>query len=271
MSETALTSMARLFDLTGKCAIVTGGAAGIGRGIAGRLAEAGASVLIADVNAPQAEAAAAALREQGYRAQAVGADVRAPADVRRLLEAAVQEFGGVDILVNNAGIFPATPVLQMPEEEWDRVLDINLKGAILCSQAVAQQMVAQGRGGVIVNIASIDSIHPSAAGLAHYDASKGGMLMLTKSLALELAPNGIRVVAIAPGGIMTEGVQARTEAMRRQGIDADQVMQSFVARIPLRRMGAPDDIARVALFLASDAAAYVTGTLVVVDGGVLLT
>ena len=262
--------LAGLLDLADRSAVVTGGAAGIGFGIARRLAQAGARVTVADVNAAASERAAARLRELGGTAQAVTADVRSATDVRWLMERAAGAHGGVDILVNNAGIFPLRTAMELGEEEWDRVLDVNLKGAFLCAQAAAQHMIAQGTGGVILNIASIDSLHPSAVGLAAYDASKGGLLMLTKNLALELAPRAIRVLALAPGGITTEGTQAQTAQLRGAGIDLEELGKRFLARIPLGRMGEPDDIGRVALFLVSDAAAYMTGTLVVVDGGVLL-
>jgi 2-dehydro-3-deoxy-D-gluconate 5-dehydrogenase len=159
---------------------------------------------------------------------------------------------------------------------WDRVLGINLKGTFLGSQAAARQMVKQGRGGVVINIASIDAVHPSFVGLGHYDASKGGMVMFSKSLALELAPHGIRVMTIAPGGINTEGVRdvsGPTDSGNANAASAvaTDTAAAILARVPLGRMGEPDDIARVALFLASDAAAYMTGSVVFVDGGYLLT
>ena len=223
MAALATTPIRELFDLRGKGAVVTGGAAGIGFGIASRLAEAGAGVTIADVDGAAAEAAAARLRALDRQAQAVAADVSAAADVRRLIGAAVTAYGGIDVLVNNAGIYPFRPVQQMSEAEWDRVLDVNLKGAFLCAQAAAGQMRAHGRGGVILNIASIDALHPSSVGLAHYDASKGGLLMLTKNLALELAPLGIRVLALAPGGITTEGTRAQTERLLGGQIDLEQM------------------------------------------------
>ncbi len=259
-------SIKELLDLTGKSAVVTGGAMGIGFGIVRRLTEAGANVTLVDVNEQAASASAQKLLDQGRTVQAVRGDVRSSADVRQIVQAAVDAYGGLDILVNNAGVYPSRPVLEMSEEEWDRVIGINLKGTFLCAQAAARQMVAQDRGGVIVNIASIDAVHPSMVGLAHYDASKGGVLSFTKNLALELGPHNIRVVAIAPGGIRTEG----TSVSIGSGIDMDEFMKAFEMRIPLRRMGLPDDIARTVLFLASDAAAYMTGTLVYVDGGVLL-
>ena len=277
MADAASLSIQQLFDLTGRGALVTGSASGIGFGIASRLAEAGAGLVVADLNGEAAEMAAQKLREQGRLAQAVPIDVRSAADVRRAVDLTAATYGGLDILVNNAGIYPTRPLQQITEVDWDRVVDINLKGTFLCSQAAINQMIAQGRGGVIINIASIDAVHPSGIGLAHYGASKGGVLMLTRNLALEVAPHRIRVVAIAPGSIATEGSQAGAREMESLSLESDEWREirsrreSFRARIPLGRRGEPDDIGRVALFLASDAAAYMTGTAVFVDGGVLLT
>ena len=262
MTECAARPAGDLLDLRGRSAVVTGGAAGFGFAIARRHAEAGTAVVIGDVDAA-AQQAAARLRARDRRVIAVAADVQ------RLM-AAADAAGGVDILVNNAGIFPFRPAQQLAEAEWDRVLDVNLKGAFLCAQAAAARMRARGRGGVILNITSIGSLHLSSVGLAHYDASKGGLRMLTKNLALELGPGGVRAMALAPGAITTAGARAQTRALQGTGIDLEQTAARFLARIPLGRMGAPDDIGRVALFLVSDAAAYMTGTTVVVDGGVLL-
>ncbi|MBI4312964.1 MAG: SDR family oxidoreductase [Chloroflexi bacterium] len=260
--------LAKLLDLSGKSAIVTGGAMGIGYGIAQRLCQAGAAVVMADVKLPDAEAAAARLRQAGHKAAAVHCDVSQETGVVRAVQAAVREFGGLDILVNNAGIFPFMPALHMEAALWDKVHAVNLKGVFLCSREAAKQMVSQGRGGRIINIASVDAFHPSGVGLAHYDASKGGVVMFTKSLALELAPHGILVNGIAPGSIVTKGAQAATAGLAP---DAQQaVAAAFLQRIPLRRMGTPDDIATAALFLASDMARYMTGDTLVVDGGYLL-
>jgi 2-dehydro-3-deoxy-D-gluconate 5-dehydrogenase len=269
-------SLEQLFDLTRKSAVVTGAAMGIGFGIARRLAEAGAYVTIADVNAEAAVTSANSLADKGWTAQAIQVDVRSASDIQRSLEKVVAVHGGLDIWVNNAGVYPVSPILELSEEVWERVLGINLKGTFLGSQAAARQMVKQGRGGVIINIASIDAVHPSFVGLGHYDASKGGMVMFTKSLALELGPHNIRVMAIAPGGINTEGVRGDSSPTNGSNASGQSAATSAAAaamlpRVPLGRMGEPDDIARVALFLASDAAAYMTGSVVFVDGGYLLT
>ncbi len=259
------------FSLEGKHAVVTGGALGIGFGIVKRYVEAGADVLIGDVSADVAAEKAASLTGPG-RAIAMPADVTDLSTGEALVNRAVSEFGSVDILVNNAGIYPRVPMLQMTPELWDRVQAINLRGLAFVSKAAAAQMVDQGRGGKIVNVASIDSLHPSMVGLAAYDASKGGVVMFTKNLALELAPHGINVNAIAPGGIATEGTAAPLEGSGMTPEQMQAMMEQFIAnKIPMGRMGQPDDIATAAVFLASAAADYMTGETVVVDGGTLLT
>lgn len=256
----------QVMDLTSRTAIVTGGAMGIGFGIACRLAEAGASVVIADMNKAAAGEAAEKLKARGWKATPVETDVSDAAAVRRLMEAAVKACGSVDILVNDAGIYPSVPVMQLQEKDFDRIIAINLKGAFLCTQAAAAQMIRQGRGGKIINITSIDAVHPSSVGLATYDASKHGLWGFTKNVALELAPHGISVNAIAPGGIDTPGTGAGRPVSR----EMEEMTQQFRAKIPMHRMGEPDDIGKVALFLASGLSDYMTGTQVVVDGGFLL-
>ncbi|MGH2657965.1 MAG: SDR family oxidoreductase, partial [Actinomycetota bacterium] len=165
-------------------------------------------------------------------------------------------------------IYPMAPMLQTQAELFDRVYRVNLRGLAFASKAAAARMIEQGGGGKIVNIASIDAFHPSMVGLAAYDASKGGVLMLTKALALELGPHGIQVNGIAPGGITTEGSSAGLGGMSEEQIRA--LTEEFLSHIPLRRMGVPDDIATVAVFLASKASDYMTGETVIVDGGRLL-
>ncbi len=250
------------YSLNGKNAAVTGAAMGIGLGIANRLAEAGANVLIADMNLEAATASAADLAgKYGTKVVAVKLDVTAEDAGDQLVAETVKAFGSIDILVNNAGIYPVNSLLELDYATWDKTLGVNLRGLAFITKAVANQMIKQGGGGAMVNIASIDGIHPSFPGLAAYDASKGGVVMFTKNVALELGPHGIRVNAIAPGGIKTPGVAG--------GIDMD-VEAMFVPHIPLGRMGEPDDIGRVAAFLASPAAGYMTGDVVVVDGGYLV-
>jgi 2-deoxy-D-gluconate 3-dehydrogenase len=259
------------FTIEGKRVIVTGGAMGIGRGIVERFVEGGADVLIADLDEDRARDLAEKLAGSPGRVASVGVDVATPAAGERLVAACLESFGGVDVLVNNAGIYPMVPMLETSPELWDRVQAINLRGLAFISQAVAKRFIVDGRGGVIVNIGSIDSVHPSRIGLAAYDASKGGVAMFTKNFALEMARHGVRVNAILPGGIATEGTAAPLEGSGLTPEQMERMVEEFVARIPLRRMGESDDVATVAVFLASSASAYMTGELVVVDGGALLT
>jgi len=255
-----------LIDLTGKTAIVTGGAMGIGLGIAYRLAEAGANVVVADMDQKTAEGAAAKLKAKGWRAVALHTDVAKAADVQQMVAETVKAYGGVDILVNNAGIYPNVPLMQLTEKDFERILAVNLRGVFLCTQAVAAQMIKQGRGGKIINISSIDAIHPSMVGLATYDATKHGVWGFTKNVALELATHNIRVNAIAPGVISTPG----TGAGKPINKEFEGQVAALTQKVPMRRMGEPDDIGRVALFLASELSSYMTGSQVVADGGVLL-
>lgn len=258
----------KLLDLTGKAAIVTGGAKGIGKGIAYRLAEAGAKVLVADVDEVAAQTTAKELQGNGWSAEALKVDVSSEEDVKAMINTCTEKFGSIDILVNNAGIYPPAPVAQMTEEQFEKVMHVNLRSVFLTTKYAGEIMKQQG-GGRIINITSIDALHPSMVGLAHYDASKHGVWGFTKNTALELAGNKIWVNAIAPGGITTPGVAAMS-----QGASAEQMAAStkaFMAKIPMHRMGEPDEIGMVALFLASDMSSYMTGEQIVVDGGALLT
>jgi 2-dehydro-3-deoxy-D-gluconate 5-dehydrogenase len=262
-------SLDELLDLSERSAIVTGGAMGIGLGITRRLAEAGASVLIADLDGDAARHEAKLLGDEGLEVESVPADVADEHGARDVIGAAVRLFGGVDILVNNAGIYPNLPLGQLEPAAFDRVMRVNLGGVFLYTKYVAEQMKAQGRGGRIINVTSIDAVHPSMVGLATYDATKHGVWGFTKSTALELAPYGIQVNAVAPGGIDTPGVQKMNAG--GQEVDMQALIAAFLAKIPMGRMGEPDDIGKVVLFLASDLASYMTGSQVVVDGGALLS
>lgn len=265
--------LSELINLSGKVAVVTGGAMGIGFAIASRLAEAGASVLIADVAAGDAEGAVRSLRARGCRADWFRCDVSEEADVQRMISACIERMGGVDILVNNAGVYPRKLLDTMEGKDFDEVVAVNLRGTFLCSRYAGVEMVKQRRGGCIINIASIEAVRPSAAGMSAYDASKGGVWALTKSLARELGQYGIRVNAIAPGAIRTRGVFSHLGKSGSAEEERAQLkeLKSFMSRMVLGRMGDADEVARVALFLASDLSSYVTGEMIVVDGGYLVS
>lgn len=266
-----ITPLTKLLDLSEKTAIVTG-ALGIGYGIAYRLAEAGASVVVASRNKDEVDESVKKITENGWQAIGVIADISVEDDVKGLVSEAVRTYKSVDILVNNAGIYPSIPLINMTLSDFEKVIKINLEGVFLCTKYVSEQMIKQGRGGKIINVTSIDALHPSSIGLAHYDASKHGVWGFTKNVALELAPHKIWVNAIAPGGVMTPGVQKLQAKMPiPQGVDMSKLLETFLTKIPMHRMGEPDDIGKVALFLASDMSSYMTGTQVVVDGGVLLS
>ncbi|MBX6389440.1 MAG: SDR family oxidoreductase, partial [Frankia sp.] len=257
------------FDLTGRAAIVTGAARGIGFACASRLREAGAHVLVADLDEEGANKAVAELElviAPGKIAAFAG-DIAVPADIDRMVACCVTAFGAVDILVNNAAIYPAAPFESVTAEFIQRVLRVNVEGLILTTQAVARQMKAQGRGGAIVNIGSMGAVRGAHPGLVVYGASKGAVTSFTIRAAAALAADGIRVNAIAPGAIETDSgaaMRAATEASDKQAAAA---LAGANSRIPLGRFGRPDDVATVAVFLASDAAGFVTGTTLPVDGG----
>jgi 2-dehydro-3-deoxy-D-gluconate 5-dehydrogenase len=257
-------TIGELFNLTGKVAIVTGGAMGIGKGIALRMAEAGAAVMISDINEEAARKTVEEIKTSGGKAAWVIGNTAQISDAEKVVQAADKEFGRLDILVNNAGIYKFMPALNMTEELWDRTIDVNLKGVMFFSKAAANAMISAGHGGKIINIASIDAFHPTG-NLSQYDASKGGVVMLTKALAVELAPHGILVNAIAPGGISTPGAAAMSSTSM-----SPEMVKAYVQRLPLKRMGDPDDIGKVALFLASSASDYMVGDTIIVDGGTLL-
>jgi glucose 1-dehydrogenase len=247
--------------LQDKVAIVTGSATGIGRAIATEMAREGARVVIDYVGASdKAEDLVHALQTVNGRATAVAADVSDPDQVEMLVEHAVKTFGRIDILVNNAGIEREYPFLETPKAEWDKVIAINLTGPFLCSQRVAKQIVSQGGGGRIINISSVHEDLPMPTN-SPYCAAKGGLRMFMRTIAVELAPHGITVNNVAPGAIDTP-MDARLKA------DADK-MKALLNEIPLHRMGKPQEVAELCAFLASEAAAYITGSTYVIDGGMM--
>jgi gluconate 5-dehydrogenase len=251
----------QLFDLSGRCALVTGGGRGIGRHLAIGLAEAGADVFVASRKLANCEETAAAVRGLGRRAWAFACDVAQPEQVERLVEQVLRETPRLDVLVNDAGIVWGAPTLDYPIEGWDKVFAVNVRGLWLLSQRVARHMKDAG-GGSIVHVSSISGMRggwedeePAIA----YNASKGAVLTLTKDMAVKLAPHRIRVNGIAPGPFLTE-------MMSHLRVD-DDTLRRFHARVPLGRSGGEDDIKGAVVFLASDAAAFVTGHTLVVDGG----
>jgi NAD(P)-dependent dehydrogenase (short-subunit alcohol dehydrogenase family) len=247
--------------LSGKVVLVTGAQQGIGRGIALRCAAAGADVAINWLDDEgAAQALAGEIRAIERRAMTVKADVAQFAEVEAMVAAVERELGPIDVLVNNAGVFPRMPFLELRESDWDFVLDVNLKGTCFCAQAVAKRMVAAGRPGAIINLTSGAAYRGSPRGV-HYCASKGGVVSLTRQMALELAPHRIRVNAIAPG--LTDTAQPRYGSSEEEIAAAAQT-------IPLGRIAQPDDIARTAVFLASDEAGFVTGQIHHVNGGAYL-
>ena len=249
----------KLFDLSGKTAIVTGGGKGIGRQMAQGLAEAGANVVLCARQAERCEQAAAELEQLGVRALGLGCDVRDADQVQAVVGRTVSDFGAVDVLVNNAGtVWGATPE-DMPLEGWQKVVDVNLTGVFLFSQAAGRAMI-EGGGGSIVNIASVAGLHgapPEIVNTVVYHATKGGVIAFSRDLAWKWAAHGIRVNAIAPGWFPSDMANFVIE----QGGD------ELVRRVPLRRFGGPEDLKGPVVFLASDASAYVTGHTLVVDGG----
>jgi NAD(P)-dependent dehydrogenase (short-subunit alcohol dehydrogenase family) len=257
-----------LISLKGQRAIVTGAARGIGFAIACRLAEAGAQVVLSDLLTGKGEKAAADLVSWGYPAWFVPCDVSSEEQVKALVSKAVEKMGGVDLLANNAGIFPRGDLTASTAEQFQRVQAVNVTGAYLCARECAKRMVEQGKGGNIINIASIDGLRPSVGTIA-YDASKAAVVNLTQGLALELGKHRVRVNAIAPGFVLTEGVMQISKELP-PAADGQNIMEIFRARMPLKKRGVADDIARIALFLASDLSAYMTGAVLVADGGYLI-
>src|SRR3989338_1152847 len=251
-------------NLKNKVALITGARRGMGRAHALVLAKYGAKVVVTDISQEECQQVVEEINKQDGHALALRLDVTQKDEVAQVFQEAVQKFGRLDVLVNNAGIAEFQSFLAMSEEEWDRTLDINLKGQFLCAQAAAIQMKKQGSG-AIVNIASV-AMGQQGIGfpnIAHYCASKGGIAALTEALAVELAPLNIRVNCIAPGLIDTPMINT---------VKSDpKTMEGMLAQVPLRRTGRPEEVSELVAFLASDDSSYITGSVVVIDGGWLAT
>jgi 3-oxoacyl-[acyl-carrier protein] reductase len=256
-------------DLKGKVVIITGARRGMGKADAISFSKNGAKVVVTDIFQEECQLVVDEIKKNDGEAIALKCDVTSEKETEEMVRNTVDKWGRVDILVNNAGICEFKPFLEMNEEEWKKTLDINLKGYFLCAKACAKEMVKQkspkdkpmGQAGAIVNIGSVvmGQIGKGMAGLAHYSASKGGVAALTKTLALELAPHNIRVNAIAPGAIDTPmAAGAKTDP---------KILEATLSKIPMRRMGRPEEVSNLVLFLASDASSYITGSTVVIDGG----
>jgi D-sorbitol dehydrogenase (acceptor) len=251
--------------LDGKVAIVTGAASGMGKAIAQRYAREGAKVVVADMNLPGAEAVAAGIREG--QAVAVQVDVRDQAQVQRMVDTAVERFGGLDILVNNAGVGKIIPFLETTEADWDFMFDINCKGLLWCSQAAARVMIEQGRGGKIINLASQAGRRGEALVLA-YCASKACVISMNQSIALALAPHKINVNAIAPGIVDTPfWDEVDKQFAKLLNMEIGEPKRTFIKSIPLGRIEQPEDVTGAAVFLASADSDYVTQQCLNVDGG----
>lgn len=253
----------RAVKLRDRVAIVTGARRGIGGAIAIALAEEGVTIVVSDIDQEDCEKVVAEIEGRGGKALAIRCDVSSRAEVENMVRRTVAVFHRIDILVNNAGIITFKPFLELTEEEWDKTLSVNLKGQFLCAQAAAREMI-RNRWGRIINISSISSGGCGIAYplVAHYTASKGGIIALTEALALELTPHGINVNTICPGAIDTE---------MAKGVKESGQLKQVLARIPKGRLGQPEDIANLAVFLASEESDYVSGAAIVIDGGWLTT
>ena len=245
----------------GSVAVVTGAGRGMGRAVAVGLGAEGARIVVAELHLEHGDETVAEIRNAGGVATAIQTDVSEIASIKRLFEQAVASYGTVDILVNNAGIAVRGGFLEYTEELWDRQLAVNLKGSFFCAQAAARIMIPK-RGGKIVNLASVSAFVASSRAAVAYDATKGGVRQMTISLASVLAPHNINVNAVAPGTVRTE--------MNRDSLATEEGMAWQMARIPLGRVAEPEDIARAVLFLCSSDADYMTGHVMVVDGGWLI-
>lgn len=249
-----------MFSLKGKVALVTGARRGMGKSHALALAAQGAKVVVTDIDKNECQLVVDEIKSKGGEAVCFEVDVLNKENIDRVISETVKQFNRLDILVNNAGIYIPKPALEITEEEWDKVLAINLRGEFLCAQRAAQEM-AKNKWGRIINIASVASgqVGVGIAGGAHYTASKGGIIGMSETLAIEWAPLGINVNVIAPGAIDTPMVAAAQMPK--------EAMEAMLARVPLKRIGKPEEVSAMVVFLASEEASYITGATFYVDGG----
>ena len=249
-----------MFELTNKIALVTGARRGMGKSHAIALASQGAKVVVTDIDEKECQAVADEIKSKGGEAIAFKLDVSNKAEVDAVFDEVVKQFGRLDILVNNAGIYQPKPALEIIEEDWDRMIDIDLKGEFLCAQRAAKEM-AKNKWGRIINIASIASggVGVGIAGGCHYTAAKGGVIGMTETMAVEWAPLGINVNAIGPGAIDTPMISSAQIP--------EEAMKQMMAGVPLKRIGKAEEVSAMVVFLASDEASYVTGATFYVDGG----
>lgn len=248
-------------DLRGKVAIITGARRGMGKSHSSLLADFGVKVVVSDISQEDCEKVVHEIKSRGGEAFALKCDVSLKEEVDHLVKKTIEKWGKIDILINNAGIVQFVPFLEMTENDWDKMIAINLKGYFLCSQAVTREMVKQKSGGVIINIASV-AMGQQGIGLpniVHYCASKGGIIAMTEALAVELAPYRIRVNAIAPGMIDTPMI----DSVKQDSM----TLEAFLKRVPLGRVGKPEEISQAVLFLASESSSYITGSTLIIDGG----
>jgi NAD(P)-dependent dehydrogenase (short-subunit alcohol dehydrogenase family) len=264
IADVSQAALADLISLRGRGAVVTGGAQGLGKAMARRLAEAGASVLIGDLRVEQAQAAAAELSDRyGCKVIATRLDVTDTASVEAAADLCASELGGIDVWVNNAGLYPNVSLLDMTDEAWDQVMAVNLRGVFASCRAAARRMIDKGTGGVLINVVSTAGFSGVAPGVSAYVASKHGVRGLMRQLAIELAPHAIRVLGVAPTFCETEGnMAALAELPERVRSEISATLSSRLGRV-----GVPDDIARVVLFAASDMAMFMTGSTLLADAG----
>jgi gluconate 5-dehydrogenase len=260
-------SFGKLFDLSGRVALITGAGAGLGEAVALGFAEHGCDIAVADLNADTAKRTASRVQELRRRSIAITVDVGDPAQIKLMVEETVRSLGTIDILVNCAGVpqIHHDSAENIPLEDWAKIMDVNLRGTFVCCQEAARVMLKKGKG-VIINFTSIAGVRGQGRGVNVFCASKGGVNGLTMELAIEWATKGIRVNAIAPCQFLTPALQ---HVMKEKGVDPEQLMKRWISNIPLGRVGQPEEIAGPALFLASDAASMVTGVILPVDGGYL--